>query len=208
MLLGDPYDASTNPHPGRPAAALAAALVANRGQARVGAYLTLLGVFFLLWFIAYLYGLLRQADNEAGWVASVALGGGLVAAAVLLLGASMGFATSELADYGADTQVAKTFFVWGWNAANIAAPPMIALVAATTLVSVRHHRFPRWFRVFSMVWTAVLISLLIGNVAGMGAALSLIWVLATSFVLLFDTTPPVEAAAVHEPRKPPVSESR
>lgn len=59
-----------------------------------------------------------------------------------------------------------------------------------------------------MVWTAVLILLLIGNMAGMGAALTLIWVLVTSFVLLFDATPPVEAAAVHEPGERPVSGSR
>ncbi len=190
LLLGDPYDPSTDPHPGRSAAALAAALVNNRAQARLGAYLTLGGVFFLFWFVAYLHGVLREAERESGWLAAVALGGGLVTAAVLLFGASMGFAASELADYGSDAQVAKMFFIWGWNAANIAAPPLIALIAATTVVAVRHRRFPRWFRLFGVGWTVLLLAFLVANMAGMGAGLSLLWVLIASFVLLFDATSP------------------
>lgn len=182
--LGDPYAPATDPNPTQPADALAAALVRNRDQARLGAYLVLIGVFFLFWFIAYLHGRLREAEGEHGWFASVALGGGLVAAAVFLLGASMGFASSELPSYGADTQVAKTFFVWGWNLANIAAPPMIALVAATTVLALRLGLFPRWFRGFGVVWTVLLAVALLANMAGLGTMLSLVWVLAASLVLL------------------------
>lgn len=196
MLLGDPWDPATDPNPGRPADALAAALEANRGQARLGAYLTLAGVFFLFWFVAYLYRLLREVESDGGWFAGVALGGGLVTAAVLLMGASMGFAASELANFADDPQVAKTFFVWGWNASNIAGPPLIALVTATTLVAVRHRRFPRWFRVFGVVWTLLLVALLVGNMAGLGAGLAMLWVLAGSLVLLFDPTAAVVAAPV------------
>lgn len=182
--LGDPYDPTTEPNPTQPADALAAALVRNRDQARLGAYLVLIGVFFFFWFIAYLHGRLREAEGEQGWLASVTLGGGLVAAAVFLLGASMGFASSELSSYGADAQVAKTFFVWGWNAANIAAPPMIALVAATTVLALRLGLFPRWFRWFGVAWTALLAMALLANMAGLGSMLSLVWVLAASLVLL------------------------
>lgn len=205
MLLGDPWDPTTDPHPGRPADALAAALEANREQARLGAYLTLAGVFFLFWFIGYLYHLLRRAESDGGWIAGVALGGGLVTAAVLLIGASMGFAASELANFADDPQVAKTYFVWGWNAVNIAAPPLIALVAATTLVAVRHRRFPRWFRVFGVVWTVLLLVLLVGNMAGMGAGLAMLWVLVASLVLLFD--PALEVAPVHQSETPPAAGS-
>ena len=182
--LGDPYDPATDPDPTQPADALAAALVRNRDQARLGAYLVLIGVFFLFWFTAYLHGRLREAEGKQGWLASVTLGGGLVAAAVFLLGASMGFASSELSSYGADAQVAKTFFVWGWNAANIAAPPMIALVAATTVLALRLGLFPRWFRWFGVAWTALLAVALLANMAGLGTMLSLVWVLAASLVLL------------------------
>ena len=207
MLLGDPWDPATDPNPGRPASALAAALVANREQARLGASLMLAGVFFLFWFVAYLYHLLREAEGDGGWVAGVALGGGLVTAAVLLIGASMGFAASELANFAADPQVAKTFFVWGWNSANIAAPPLIALVAATTLVAVRHRRFPRWFRVFGVVWTALLVGFLVANMAGMGAGLAMLWVLVASFVLLFDAAPAVETAPAHQTVERPAAGS-
>ncbi len=65
--LGDPYDAATDPNPTQPAAALAAALVRNRDRARLGAYLVLIGVFFLFWFVVYLHGRLREAEGEQGW---------------------------------------------------------------------------------------------------------------------------------------------
>lgn len=185
--LGDPYDPATDPNPERPAAALADALAQNRADARLGSYLILVGVFFLLWFVAYLHGRLRAAEGEGGWMATVALGGGLVAAAVFLLGASIGFASSELSSYGADTQVAKTFFVWGWNAADIAAPPLIALVAATTVVALRFGVFASWFRWFGVVWTALLLMLLLTNTAGLGAVLSLVWIFAASLLLLLQT---------------------
>ena len=193
--LGDPYDPATEPNPEQPAAALADALVQNRGDARLGAYLMLLGVFFLLWFVAYLHGRLREAEGEGGWIASVALGGGLVAAAVILLGASIGFASSELASYGADTQVAKTFFVWGWDAANIAAPPLIALVASTTIVAIRFGLFASWFRWFGAIWTALLLMLLVSNTAGLGAMLALVWIFVASLVLLLDSPRTAPASA-------------
>lgn len=43
VTLTDPYDAATDPHPGQSSALLARALVNNRENARLGAYLGLLG---------------------------------------------------------------------------------------------------------------------------------------------------------------------
>ncbi len=124
---------------------------------------------------------------------------------MLLIGASMGLAASELVNFADDPQVAKTYFVWGWNAANMAAPPLIAPVAATTLVAVRHRRFPRWFRVFGAVWTVLLLVLLVANMAGMGAGPAMLWVLVASLVLLFD--PASEVVPVHRSEKPPAAGS-
>lgn len=127
-------------------------------------------------------------------MAAVALGGGLVAAAVVLLGASIDFASSEPSSYAADAQVAKTFFVWSWNFANIAAPPLIALVASTTIVALRFGLFASWFRWFGAIWTALLLMLLLFHTAGLAAMLSLVWIFVASLVLL-----------VHSPRMAPAS---
>lgn len=46
----------------------------------------------------------------------------------------------------------------------------------------------RWFRMFGVVWTALLVVLLATNTVGLGG-LALLWVLVASIVLLVDTTP-------------------
>ncbi len=54
-----------------------------------GIYSSLVAVFFLLWFVAYLRHRLQAAEGKGGWLASVAYGGGLVSA-VLMRGQCLG----------------------------------------------------------------------------------------------------------------------
>lgn len=58
---------------------------ANTGPAvTVGIGLEFLGFAAFMFFLAYLYGVLRDAEGQGGWLATAALGGGLVSVAVKL----------------------------------------------------------------------------------------------------------------------------
>ena len=185
-VLSDPYEEAADPNPTRPSAALARAYVANRDDARAGGYLGLAGAFLLLWFLGYLGHHLRRAEGEDGWLASVAYGGGLVTVGLQLVGVSFTLAESELASYGEDTQVAKTYFVYGWNAASILAPPLGALAAATTVAGFRFAALPR-----GLSWTgALFVAAMLGLAAsapGGAAIVGLGWVALISLALVART---------------------
>jgi hypothetical protein len=58
---------------------------ANTGPAiTIGIGLEFLGFAAFMCFLAYLYGVLRDAEGQGGWLATAALGGGLVSVAVKL----------------------------------------------------------------------------------------------------------------------------
>ena len=185
-MLTDPYDEATDPNPTRPAAALAGAYVNNRDDARTGSYLGLAGAFLLLWFLGYLRRQLRRAEGEDDWLASVAYGGGLVAVGLLLVGVSFSFAESELASYGGDTQVAKTFFVYGWNFASVLAPPLGALAAGTTVVGFRFAALPRWLNWVSAVIVAAMLGMAPSG-PGLAAMVGLGWIALVSLALFVRT---------------------
>src|SRR4051812_4620252 len=61
-------------------------------QVWIGAYLDVLGLLAFIGFVAYLYNVLRRADRDGGFLPTVVLGSGLVAAAVKLASLAPGFA--------------------------------------------------------------------------------------------------------------------
>ena len=186
VLLIDPYDAATDPNPTQPSAVLAQASLANRDEARPGSYLGLAGAFLLLWFLGYLHRHLRRAEGPDGWLASVAYAGGLVTVGMLLLQVSFSLAESELTNYGEDTQVAKTFFVYGWNFAAVLAPPLGALAAATTVLGFRFAALPRWFCWVSLLFVAGMLGMApVGP--GLAAIVGLAWVALVSLALFIQT---------------------
>ena len=119
-------------------------------------HLLLLGVFFLFWFVGYLHRYLSEASGEQDrWVASVALGGGLIAGATLLLVAHFAQASTILKDYGGETETAKALFVLDWNSyLLVEAPALAALVGATTLIGFRSKLFPWWLNSSGALLTA------------------------------------------------------
>jgi hypothetical protein len=185
-VLADPYEEATNPNPTQPSAVIARAYVANRDDARAGSYLGLAGAFLLLWFLGYLRRHLQRAEGEDGWLASVAHGGGLVTVGVLLIGVGFTLAESELVSYGEDTQVAKTYFVYGWNAASILAPPLGALAAASTVIGFRFAALPRWLNWISALLVAVMLGMA-PFAPGLVAIVGLVWIALASLGLFMQT---------------------
>lgn len=192
-ILGDPYNPATDPDPSDPANVLANALIANRDQARLGAYLALAGVFFLLWFVARLSIYLRTPRNGGEWLASVAYGAGLLTGGALLMDIGFGLAASELSHYGADAETAKVLFLWGWNSATLLAAPLGALVFATTLASFRPGAFPIWFRWFGVLIVAVLLVLTISGTPGLAAVAGTAWMMVASAALSLRVGSPTTA---------------
>ena len=170
---GDPEDPSTS---------IAAAMAANQDSARTAAYVGLAAAFALLWFVAYLHGQLRRAEGGDGWLATVALGGGLLAIAMLLVEVSFTLAESTLGSYDADTQVAKTYLIYHWWFASVLAPGLGALVAASTLVGWRFGALPRWLNWLGTAIVALML-LAISQTPGLAAALGALWIIPASIAL-------------------------
>jgi len=189
-ILGDPYDAATNPNPTAPADVVAEALTANRDEARLAAYLSLTGVFLLLWFVARLSVHTRQAGASGEWLSLVTYAGGVATGAVILLEVGFGFASSELVSYGADVQVAKLLFLWGWNSAILVAVPLSTMVVATTLASFHTAVFPAWFRWFGVASVVILFTFVLTGVFGMGSIVGMAWLMVTSAALWFKVRSP------------------
>jgi len=122
------------------AAEAANVLVDRRDQVRIGGTIGLFGLLFFFGFLAYFRSLLQRAEGEGGWLTSMAHGGGLVTAAVLLGWISLELATAAVEDYGPDTQVAKTLIALEWRYLWVLAPPMIAFTLGASLVIVRYAR--------------------------------------------------------------------
>jgi hypothetical protein len=101
-------------------------------------------VFFLLWFVAYLRHRLQAAEGEGGWLASVAYGGGLVSAALMLVAIALELASTVVAQHGGDPAAAKTLFSIGWEYYGVLGPPMGAMAGATAIAGLRHRILPAW----------------------------------------------------------------
>ena len=147
-------------------------------EAEAGSIIALIVILTFFWFLAYLRHRLQRAEGDDGWLTSVAFGGGLVTAVVFLVILSVELATTSIDANSPETQVAKTFFVYGWNYSLVFAPPMMALTAATSLVIVRHGPLSKWIG-----WLGFLVTLSL-LLPWMGAPITLVWLFIVSTMLL------------------------
>jgi hypothetical protein len=123
------------------------------------------------------------AEQREGRLSLVILGSGSVTAGVLLMEAGFDLAGSELSSYGADAQVAKMLFVWGWSSASLLAAPIGALVLSTTIASLRSRALPAWFRGFGLSAIALQLALTIAGAPGFAAVLGVFWIVVLSGTL-------------------------
>jgi hypothetical protein len=156
----------------------------QRGEdLRFGAYLMSGSIFFLLWFLPFLRHRLERAHGSESWIPSVAYGAGLTAGALLSLVATLGFAGSYVAGFEGDWQVAKTLLILRWDHLLVLAPPFAALVAATSVVSIRSGALPSW-----LGWVSLVLVFAPMFVAPeLMTMLFLSWVVLVSAVLLYQT---------------------
>jgi hypothetical protein len=172
---------SDPPSPEEPSATMARYLSDPDQRSDLSISLALLGVFCFFWFLAYLRGVLQRADGSDSWLASVAYGGGLVFAAMMLVASSFEVAADVLADYGNDPQVAKMFFVLGWDYLYVLAPPLAALVSATAAVILQQSTIPRWLGWISLPFALLLV---LPPLAWPAVPLFFVWALVVCLTLL------------------------
>lgn len=163
---------------------IARVLTQSQTTILVGTYMTMLGVFFFLWFLAYVrYFLLESLENEH-WLISAGFGGGLVAAAMLLVAAHFSQAFTILSSYGSETQVAKALYLLDWNwYLLVEAPALAAMIGAISAVGFTHNVLPRWLSWWGALLTVVLLA---PFVTGSGIMLAYLWLAALSILLLFE----------------------
>ena len=162
----------------------------------IGAYLLAACGLFILWFGAGLRQRLRAAEGPGGRLSSVALGGAILLAGMLWLGAAAAAAISGAKSFGGvpgpeSADVARFLPQVGYAAILLFGMfGAIAPIDATSLVALRTGVLPRWLALLGLLCAVVL---LFGVVFLPMVALP-IWLLAASFVLF--RLPSVEAEPV------------
>lgn len=150
----------------------------HAGTAQAGSMVTGLAVALFVWFLAHHRRRLQAVDG-AGILGSLATGGGLVGAAVLLVSASANYVPAVRADDGSLDPAAATALNDLYGALSGAMTPLAfgVLVAATAAAGLRHRALPAWLAWVSAVLAAGMILPLAPWVASM---LFPFWVLGVS----------------------------
>jgi hypothetical protein len=112
-------------------------------QDRIQTGLTLAGVglFFFVWFLGSLRDAIAGAEGGGGRLASIAHGGGLVAAGALVAGLT-GYLAAAFHPQGADPSVTRALSDFGTLVAAPAAAGFTALFAAASVAGYRHGALP------------------------------------------------------------------
>jgi hypothetical protein len=115
----------------------------NQGLFSIGAYIFILSLVALLWFIGALWDELRTIEGGNGWLSMVACGSGLVAASALTDPGGWPLAVFRINE-GLDPQIARLFFDQGnLNFANLWVS-LGSMVLAAGLIVRQTNRFPHW----------------------------------------------------------------
>jgi hypothetical protein len=169
--------------PADSASTIAATYAANADRTRAGVWAALVGLSLFLWFLAWLRQQIRVATGREGWLDTVALGGGIVAAAGVAIFLAVKVAASNQA-IGGDGPAASTLLLLEWELAGVLAPAFAALVGATSLASIRHRLLPRFTGWLG--WLGIVLAVALAAAGFLGGALvvtSILWVAAVALAL-------------------------
>jgi hypothetical protein len=143
VIFGSSFLRVRDAEPDDSAESIARRFVEARGQVTLGVLLILLGLFFFLVFLAWLHRWLRQVEGPSGWLATLALIGGVLVVASLSMVVLVSVAGTVLEDYGGDPVIARTVLVFQAAVAPVVFVPMAAFVGATSLLGLGGV-LPRW----------------------------------------------------------------
>lgn len=177
LLQGTPPDFVDDPQK------IVAFYTDNPNAIALGMNVALISLVFLVWFLGSLRRTLLAAEGGDGRLTAVAFGGGLIVTAMLMAG----FAFNALGALRADEDgtIAPEVAVVLQDGSSIlqgaaATMAMVALFAATAIVTIRFRALPTW-----LGWASVLLAVvgLIGPISWTLLLVFPLWVLVTSIVL-------------------------
>lgn len=163
---------------------LADLYLGNRGPGRLGAQLSLLAAFLILWFVSYLYARLRRSEGGPRWPSALVLAGGVVLVGASVLETGFAYAASELSADEPDPVAAKFIALWTWNSASLLAPGATAVLVGSTFNGFRYGGIPRPLAIFGLV--ILVLTLGIGGILGapgLAAVLSGLWTFVAAVTL-------------------------
>lgn len=196
LLFGDLLGTTNFPALDATASEVRAYFLANASEVRALSFFHVLSAGALLAFAAYIHAWLRaQSDAPAG-LAALALAGGAVAAAFLLLSA-LCYRTLAEPTVARDAPLAHALVVLSYLTGGPAiAVPLVATVGVVAATTLREQILPRWtgwLGVVTAVCGAACATTLLGpmnnsspayGVLLLGAVLMFFWLLATSISLI------------------------
>lgn len=145
----------------------------NAGDIETGAWLTMIGLGFLLLFLAHLRTRLRA--EGAGWAADGLLAGG-IAVAVAMIAVNGALLTGTVAGETGHADVAQGAVDFLWNSSLLFSPGLLAAGIAAAVASFSHRLVPTWLGVLGMV-------VALGSIAPwIGIFVFFAWILAASIV--------------------------
>ncbi len=187
LTISDPNSADVDASPDQDSAVIASLFTENRADMELGTRFQIAGIVFMIFFVAYLYQRIRNAESGRGWIATVVLGGGLAYVAVMLIFIAVNLAIGSIDDYGDDTAVARTLAALTWDVVELLGAPLVAFIAGISVACLRYGIAPRWFGFAGLpLALAMLVGPVpyLGEVHWFGFLLFWLWILALAIYLV------------------------
>jgi len=150
-------------------------------DARIVVVLELVAMLFFIPFLGYLYGVLRRAEGEGGWLSATAFGAGLVDLTIKLGSIAPSFAAQE----GLGPQLHDTLHKMNSVAFIVTMLPIGVMLAATAVVILKTRVLPAWLGLLAAITApACLINgMFLDAEFGPAFLLFLLWVTIASIVM-------------------------
>jgi hypothetical protein len=153
----------------------------------LGANLAAAGAFFLLVFVGRLRSALREAEGAGGTFASVAFGGGVAMASLLLVGglvdAGVASADGFFGSYEVDADTAILLMSVSWWVSGFLLLAGGVMVGATSVVALKTGFLPRWLAIAGLVLAVASIANETTQALVIPLLLVLVWIAIVSVIL-------------------------
>ena len=183
--IGDPNGTTADINPDQSGLVIANRLIEHRDAIERGTSLLVIGVFFFLAFVAWVANRYRSERPSERWLTYAAVGGGVAAAALMLVEAAIMIAAIELESTSGDEAVASTIAAFTWNWVNVIAAPLAAFTAAISVGVIRSGRRQAVIGWIGLTFAAIS---LIPSLTWAGVSLALVWIAVLSIVQLVEAS--------------------
>jgi hypothetical protein len=151
------------------------------GDAPIIMVLELIAMLLFIPFLGYLYGVLREAEGEGGWLAATAFGAGLVDLTIKLGSIAPSFAAQE----GLNPQLHDALHKMNSVAFIVTMLPIGVMMAATAIVILKTRVLPVWLGLLAAVTAPAcwVNGMFLDAEFGPAFLLFLLWVIVASIVM-------------------------